>query len=466
MKEYTTVEQSSKISRRQFVGTATAGVAATALLPRTVSGAVVAGSAKGPKLNVACIGLGWQMESDLRQIVTLGQNVIALCDLEDSRIPRAKSWVGDAAANAKGYKDYRTLLEEEKSLDAVIIATPDHWHAPIIKAAMRAGKHIYCEKPLTHAIGEAREIRELFRKSKVVTQTGNQGSASNNLRRNIELIQAGVIGTVTDIHVWHPAHGWPSGEDRPAGEDPVPKGFDWDFWVGPAPLRPYKNGLYHPVKWRGWYDFGNGSIGDFCCHAFNLPVRALRLDYPTQIEVSGTGLGKESFAKSCTLRYRFPKREQRGPVTLHFYTGGEMPPAEVTKPLADSFGKVGGTGCLLVGDKGVISAGLWNNDGYLILKGEAKFKGIFSHEAAKPVPTSFRHVNGHMNEWVDACLGGPQTFSDFDVGGHLTELGLAGALALRIGHDIEWDGVKMKVTGIKEAEAIIHPDYRVGWGGQ
>jgi predicted dehydrogenase len=463
MKDGTAMEKRLKITRRQFVGTAAASVSATALLSRGVSGAVFAGPEKGPKLHVACIGLGRRMEPLLREFISLGQRVIALCDPDAGRIPLAKSWLGSEGEKAKGYKDYRKLLEEEKSLNAVIIATPDHWHAPIIKAALRAGKHIYCEKPLTHTLGEAREIRELARKPNVITQTGNQGSASSNLRRNIELIQAGVIGNVTDIHAWHPAHGWPSGEDRPAGEDPVPAGLDWDFWVGPAPMRPYKNAVYHPITWRGWYDFGNGSIGDFCCHAFNLPVRALHLDYPTKIEVSGTGLGKESFAKSCTLRYHFPKRDERGPVTLNFYTGGEMPPAEVTKPLADSFGNVDGTGCLLVGDKGVISAGLWNSDGYLKLNGEAKFQGIFKHEAAKPVPTKFRHVRSHMKEWVDACLGGPKTFSDFDRGGHLTELGLAGALALRIGHDIEWDGEKMEVKGMKEAQAIIHPAYRAGW---
>ena len=451
------------MTRRQFLWAAAAGAAASAILPKRAFG-VEAVPVKRQKLNVACIGLGWQMETDIRQIVSLGQNVIALCDLEEGRIPRAKGMIGDAAAGAKGYKDYRKLLESEKSLDAVIIATPDHWHAPIVKAAMQAGKHIYCEKPLAHTIAEVRKIRELSRRSTVVTQTGNQGSASKNLRRNIELIQAGLIGHVHDIHIWHPSHDWPSGVDRPAGEDQVPAGFDWDFWVGPAPMRPYKNGIYHPVRWRGWYDFGNGSIGDFCCHAFNLPVRALNLDYPTKIEVSGTGLGKESFAKSCTVRYHFPKLGKREPVKLHFYSGGDLPPPDVTKPMVDTFGKVDRTGCLLVGEKGVISAGLWNSDGYLVMNGEPKFTGIFNHEAAKPIPTSFREVSGHMIEWVDACLGGPKTFSDFDIGGHLTELGLAGVVALRLGHDIEWNGKKMQVKGVKEAKAIISPEYRHGWG--
>jgi predicted dehydrogenase len=459
MKHKTSSGHLSKMTRRRFLGTGAAGMAAAALLPRRVFGAETAAKTR---LNVAAIGLGGMMGTNLRQVAGLGQNVIALCDVEEGRIQQARSWIG--ATEARGYKDYRTLLEAEPTLDAVIIATPDHWHAPIVLAAMQAGKHVYCEKPLAQLLPDVRRIRELTRRSKVVTQTGNQGSASNNLRRNIELIQAGVIGPVHDIHIWHPSHGWPSGVDRPEGEDPIPAGLDWDFWIGPAPMRPFKRGVYHPEKWRGWYDFGSGSIGDFSCHAFNLPVQALQLEYPTKIEVSGTELGRESFAKTCTLRYRFPKRGNRGPVTMHFYSGGDMPPAEVLKPVVDAFGGPGRTGCLLVGEKGVISAGLWNSDGYIKLNDDARFSGIFQHEAAKAVPRAFVESPGHMAEWVRACLGGPKTYSDFDIGGHLTELGIAGAVALRMGRDIKWDGVRMRVPGDRKADAFIRPPVRPGWG--
>ena len=448
-----------RMTRRRFLE----GTVAAAAAPYVVARSALADGTKG-RLNVACIGLGGQMQGHLRGITQgLKQNLIALCDVDERHVARSRKTVGDAAAGAKAYQDYRKLLEREKSLDAVIVATPDHWHAPICKAAIQAGKHVFCEKPLTHSVAEARELRELSRRSKAITQTGNQGSASSNLRRSMELIQAGVLGQVREIHIWHPPHGWPSGVDRPAGEDPIPKEFDWDFWVGPSPMRPYKAGIYHPAKWRGWYDFGGGSVADFCCHAFNLPVRALELDYPAKIEVSGTGLGKESFAKSCTVRFSFPARGGRGPVMLVFYTGGEMPPAEAMAGVTETFGKVPRTGCLLLGEKGTLSAGLWNSDCYLKMDGEAKFKGGDNHDASKAVPKTLPRAQGHLREWVDACKGGPKVFADFDLGGHLTEIGLAGVVALRLERDIEWDGPTMTVKGVPEAAALVKPQYRRKW---
>jgi len=454
---------SRSLTRRQFCGRTLACVAASSLLPRRIFGAEGTPD-PSRRLNVACIGLGGQMGSDLREVLGCHQNIVALCDVEEGRMAGMKQAIGELAG-ARTYKDYRKLLESEKSVDAVLIATPDHWHAPICKAALLAGKHVFCEKPLTHAVAEARELRELARRTKVVTQTGNQGAASGNFRRSMELIQAGVLGNVREVHVWHPAHGWPSGDDRPAGADPIPQGFDWDFWVGPAPLRPYKQGIYHPAQWRGWYDFGNGSLGDFCCHGFSLPVRALQLEYPTKIEISGTGLGKESFARTCRVLYHFPAQGDRPAVKINFTSGGEMPPAEATVGMQETFGNVPGTGCLLLGEKGTLSAGLWNNECYLKMDGEPKFRGGDNHDAAKAVPVTLPRTRSHIGEWVDACLGGPKTYSDFDIGGHITEIGLAGTVALRVGHAIEWDGVKMKAQGVPEAEPIVRPVYRSGWGG-
>ena len=445
-------------TRRQFIGTASAGALGTALLP---AGALAAEGDR--RLNVACIGLGGQMVTNARQLAALGHRIVALCDVEAGRIPSLRGALGAAAQDAAGFKDYRELLDKVPTVDAVIVATPDHWHAPIVTAAMLAGKHVYCEKPLAHNFAETRALRELTRRLDLATQTGNQGSASNNVRRNIELLQAGLIGPVREVHVWHPEHDWPSGVDRPAGEDPVPEGLDWNFWLGPAPVRPYKAGVYHPYRWRGWYDFGSGSIGDFSCHAFNLPVRALQLGMPERIDVRGTALGKESFSASCTLRYHFPKRGDRDAVDLYFYSGGDMPPESVTGPMTETFGGPGRTGCVLVGDLGLLSAGLWNNEGYVKLNDEPRFNGIFNHEVAQAVPTSFQASPGHMAEWVNACLGGPAAVSDFDHGGHLTELGVLGALALQIGHDIEWDEARMAVKGVPEADALIRPEPRPGW---
>lgn len=445
-------------TRRRFLKTA--GTAAGSLL--ALPGGVLRGQSRKPgdKLNVAFIGMGNQIQGHVSGMLQLGHNVTALCDVDAGQLANSRQRHGEGVAKAALYADYRVLFDKEKSLDAVVIATPDHWHAPICRAAIQLGKHVYCEKPLTHTLGEARRLRELSRTSKGITQTGNQGSASGNLRRSMELIAADFFGPITEIHAWHPPHGWPSGVDRPAGSDPVPAGLDWDFWLGTAPARPFKSGTYHPVKWRGWYDFGSGSVGDFCCHAFNLPVRALALDYPEKIEISGTELGRESFAKACTVRYHFPARGTRGPVQLNFYTGGDMPPDDVTAALRNSSGNLPGTGCLLIGAKGQLQSGLWNSDCYIKLNGEKRFFGADNHPAAKEIAQSLPRVKGHLGEWVDACLGGPKVFSDFDFGGHLTEIGLAGVLALRLQQNIAWDGAQMQVPGMPAADRLIHCEER------
>ena len=298
----------------------------------------------------------------------------------------------------------------------------------------------------------------------MVTQTGNQGSASANLRRSMELIDAGLFGDVRQIHIWHPTHGWASGIDRPAGSDAIPKGMNWDFWLGTAPVRPYKSGVYHPAQWRGWYDFGNGSVGDFCCHGFNLPMRALELDYPTKIEISGKGMDKESFAASCTVKYHFAAIPQRNyPVELVFYTGGDLPPEDVTAKHRKTFGSVQRTGGILIGDKGELNSGLWNSQCHVSLEGEEKFMGAGNHAAAKAVPSSLPRVSGQIHEWFDACQGKGKTFADFEHGGHLTEIGLAGIVALRLQKNIEWDGPNMKAKGMPEADKLIDKENRTKW---
>jgi len=445
------------LTRRSLLKSA--GAAGSLLI---LPGGVLRGQEKKPnaKLNVAFVGMGGQIQGHVSQIVQLGHNVAALCDVDAGQIAGSQKRHGAGIAKAVTYEDYRVLLEKEKSLDAVVIATPDHWHAPISRAAIKAGKHVYCEKPLTHTIAEARQLRELSKASKVITQTGNQGSASANLRRSMELIAANFFGAITEIHVWHPQHSWPSGVDRPEGSDAIPSGLNWDFWLGTAPARPYKANIYHPAQWRGWYDFGSGSLGDFCCHGFNLPVRALNLDYPTKIEISGTGLGKESFAKACTVRYHFPARGARGPVKLIFYSGGDLPPEDVTARLRESTGTLPTTGCLLTGEKGELQCGLWNSDCNVRLNDDKRFVWAGQHPAAKEVPESLPRVKGHLDEWVDACLGGPKVFADFDFGGHLTEIGLAGIVALRLQKSIEWDGPNMKVPGTTEADHFIRVEER------
>lgn len=453
------------LHRRAFLrGTvkATLATMATPLLCRTP---LFGQGSAGAKLNIACIGLGGQMQGLMRRLVDLQENIVALCDVDAHRIAETRKAFGPTLAKAQEYSDFRKLLEREKTLDAVVIATPDHWHAAICTAAIQAGKHVYCEKPLTHTVAEARRLGTLARQSKVVTQTGNQGSGSANFRRSMELIQAGVLGVVSEVHIWHPSHSWPSGVERPAGADPIPEGLNWNFWLGPAPARSYKQTIYHPAQWRGWYDFGGGSLADFCCHAFSMPVRALELDYPSHIEVSGVPPERDSFPKSCQVHFRFPARGKRGPVSIRFYTGEDKPSGDVTAGMAATFDQVPGTGCLVLGDKGTLSAGLWNNECRLKMRGESTFGGT-NHEAVRAVPETLPRARGdHMQEWVDACKGGPKTFSPFEIGGHVTEIGASGLVALRLGRNIDWDGVAMEAKGEPDAARFVQPNDRKEWAG-
>lgn len=462
-----------KSNRRQFLRLTAKTTLCAAMAPMYYAGRLFGAGSANAKLHIACVGLGGQMHALMQDIVLFGDtnNIVALCDVSTEQVAIRRKAFESATTGAKEYRDYRLMLEREKSLDAVVIATPDHWHAAISAEAMKAGKHVYCEKPLTHTVGEAREIGNLARKSKVVTQTGNQGSASANFRRSIELVRAGVLGTVSEVHIWHPPHGWPCGMDIPLSPDPIPEGLNWDFWLGPAPARPYKQGLYHPAAWRGWYDFGGGSLADFCCHAFSLPVRALDLDYPARIEVSGTPLAKASFPKECKVDFHFPARGGRGPVTIHFYSGGikertVLPPPGVIDGMTETFNEIPSTGCLLVGEKGVISAGLWNNECFLKMQGEKSFQHAANHDAAKRVPITLPRApkERHMLEWLEACRGNGKTYSPFEIGGHVTEVGAAGLIALRLGHGMDWNGKTMVAQGLPQTALWIQPQHRGEWG--
>ena len=415
------------------------------------------------KLNIAFIGMGSQIQGRMSEILALGHNAVALCDVDENQIAQSKAKHGDSVAKAKVYRDYRRLFDKETSLDAVVVATADHWHAAICKMAIEAQKHVYCEKPLTHTISESRMLRELSRQSKVVTQTGNQGSASGNMRRSIELIEAGLFGQITDIYVWHTDHPWAGDTANLDQADPIPNGLNWDFWCGPSKVRPYKKAVYHPRTWRSWFDYGNGFVGDFCCHAFNLPVRALKLEYPERIEIKGTKLGYECYPASSRIRYRFPARGALSPLTIHVYDGGMYPENDELDVLLPTFKKRPRVGCLLVGEKGHLSAGLWNTDCFVKMKDEDSFRGARNHPLARDIPARLPRVSSHMEEWLDAIKGGPKPFADFDLGGHLTEIGLAGNVALRLQKDINWDGRNMKVVGSNEADPYVHKINRTQW---
>lgn len=462
----------NSLTRREFVH-ATAAMGA-GLWAGTGNRMAIAESPNS-RLQIACIGMGGQMRGYLvPELGKVDQRIVAICDVDRRQLESAKT--DERLKNAIAYRDYRELLDKETGVDAVVIGTPDHWHVPIAIAALESGKHVYCEKPLAHSVAECRALEAAAKSHpKLATQTGNQGCSTEGFRRSFEVIQAGLLGNVTEVHVWHPAHSWPNGVDRPVRADAIPDGLDWDFWLGAAPARPYNNGIYHPGQWRGWYDFGGGSLADFCCHGFQLAYRALDLDAPTRIEAIGSDTGHESFPTRCKVTFDFPAKASRGPVRLNFYSGeNHLPPEQVTK------GDVGNTGCLIVGSDGTLSAGLWNTDCNVRLKDATGYRGADLPEIVK-VPKTQPRIdtevlkwdprktaqgqrprwskvnNSHMFEWILACAGDCKTYSPFEIGARITEVGMLGVLALRIQKPITWDSVNRRVVGQPEADAIIDP---------
>jgi len=449
------------LSRRAFFkSSALASGAAALALPSILSAAN-----KTAAFKVAVIGLGGRGLSNLREVMSCGARVVAVGDADANAFPLALAAATNSKNRPRTYTDHLELLSNEKELDGVIIATPDHWHAPLVKAVMAAGKHVYCEKPLTHTIAETRELRNLARHSKVRTQLGNQGSADPHLRRAIELIQAGVIGAVREVHVWAAASGsFQTGQAKPSGRDPVPKGLDWDRWVGPASWHDYKKGIYHPKAWRAWYDFGGGSLADWGCHGLNLPYRALHLDYPVAIEADAEKPDAFCYPKGVRVRFEFAARGILPPVTLWWYDGGRLPPREV---LPESVGNLPGevpqAGVLIRGENGFTFGQPHPGANYLQLAGDARLEGILSHPATRHIPKTLPRTTNHLQEWMDAGRRGGETFSDFETGGKLTEIALSGLVALRTGKKLEWDGPGMQAFNAPEAEAFIHPKHRSGW---
>lgn len=464
------------INRRQFITYSALAAGGTALTgyarpgPRRVS--------PNEKLNIAGVGAGGKGASDLR--CCSEENIVALCDVNEDRAAATRQ----KFPNARFYRDYRVMLEKEKSIDAVDIATADHMHAAIAAMAIKMGKHVYCQKPLTHDVYEARVLRDLARKHGVATQMGNQGSASDGLRRAVEVVHAGLIGPVRQAYVWTNRPLWRQGMERPAGSDPVPAGLDWDLWLGTAPWRPFKDkwpetvggdrrDVYQPWVWRGWLDYGTGALGDMACHTVNWPFRALKLEYPTEIEAECSGLTKEMYPNSSKIRFEFPARGNQPPVTLWWFDGGNKPPKEVTSNVESLLDKVSGSGCILMGDKGELFSPE-DGDGdfrfFAKLKDEKELTRATDHEAAKAIPqtiprNTFKGGTDERQhqEWIAACKGGAPAYSNFDVAAYLTEIMLLGCVAMRTGKKLEWDGPKMRARNAPEAAQYVRREYRKGW---
>ena len=440
------------ISRRQFIKGLAVGAAAVQIVPGHILG-LNGQTPPSQKLNIAGIGVGGQGRSDLSNMES--ENIVALCDVDWSYA----SGTFKKYPNAKKYKDFRKMLDEQKDIDAVVVATPDHLHAFAAMCAIMHGKHVYCEKPLTHSVWEARQLAKAAREKKVATQMGNQGQASEETRRLCEFVWDGAIGNVYEAHIWtdRPSNGlfkeyWPQGVDRPKETPPVPPELDWDLWIGPAPMRPY-HPIYHPFRWRGWWDFGTGALGDIGCHAFDPVFRALKLGHPLTVEASSSRVNEETFPLASMVTYHFPARGSMPPLKLVWYDGGLRPPRP--EGLDDGH-EMGTNGRLLIGDKGFI---LGNR-----IYPEKRRKEY--QEPPKTLPRS----PGHYQEWILACKGGQPAGSNFDWAGPLTEVVLLGNVALRVQLreeltriKLRWDPDKFEFTNLPEANKFLRRDYREGW---
>jgi predicted dehydrogenase len=449
-------------SRRDFLKTSALALGATTFGGPLILRAAPDATAANSKIRLAVVGCGGQGRGDMKGLLHGGAQLVALCDPDAAQIERARADAGaEAGKDAKAHEDYRRLLDEADRFDAVLIATPDHWHAPLCRAFLKAGKHLYCEKPLTHSVAEARELRELARAAKVVTQMGNQGSASPSLRRCTEIIRAGALGAIREIYHW--GVGVTAHEGNAQGEDPVPAGFNWDLWVGPSALRPFKKDVYHPFRWRDWFDFGNGGLADIACHAMNLPMRALDLGYPERIGINMTD-GKQTPGKAA-VEFHFPARGSLPPLVLHWQGSGK-PPEDFIRPLVETYAaKNAGApeGLMIAGEKGCIYTSHWNTGGLIRLNGEERMTDVLRHEGTKDIPQTLPRSKGHGQEWLDACRGEGQVFSDFETGGKLTEIALAGVVGLRVGRSIQWNGEKMESPDAPEAARFVRTPCRPAW---
>jgi predicted dehydrogenase len=438
-------KRTARLSRRQFMGEAAAAAAFT-IVPRHVLG----GPGNVPpseKLNIAGIGIGGRGEGDLDECRS--ENIVALCDVDDAHAAR----VYKQYPKARKWTDFRKMLDEQKEIDAIIVATPDHLHATVSMAGLKRGKHVYCEKPLTHCIWEARQVTEAARAAGVATQLGNQGQASEANRLVSEFIWDGAIGPVREVHAWSNRYISPRGIGRPKDTPPVPKTLNWDLWLGPAPWRPY-NPAYLPFTWRGWWDFGTGVLGDIGCHQLDPVFRALKLGYPTTVEACSSGVNKETAPLASLVRFAFPQREAMPPLTLTWYDGGLMPQRPPELEEGRKFGEADDN--LFVGDKGKML-------GHRLIP-EQRMREY--QAPPKTIPRS----PGHHREWINACKGGPAARSNFDWAGPLTEVVLLGNVALKMekqlyekGLKLHYDGPNMKVTNLPEANRYIRDEYRQGW---
>jgi predicted dehydrogenase len=487
--------KSEGISRRHFfIGSLLAGAVPIGGFGRTPSLRQMGYKSPNEKLNIASIGAGGQAEIDIEGCST--ENIVALADPDDARAAASFQKYEKAAR----YRDFRRMLDKEaKSIDAVIITTPDHTHAVAATWCMQRGKHVYVQKPLTHSIWEARVLTEAAAKYKVATQMGNQGYSTEGARIAAEIIWSGEIGNIREVHSWTDRPIWPQGIATLPPEEQVPATLDWDVWLGPKSMRPYSS-AYLPFKWRGWYDFGTGALGDIACHALGVVNIALRLGAPTSVEVvRQEGKNVLTFPNKSVVHFDFPARGSMPPVRIIWYDGVKEPPFRppqlpAGEPLisgSDAFGAggadygagvPGGTrglpgqggppggaaggqsvfarnreasGAIFMGDKGILTT---DQKAYNV-----RLLPLSRHKEYRLPPQILTRSPGHYRDWIRACKGGDPACSNFSISGPFTEWVQLGSLALRLDARLEWDSARMRVTNHREANNFIKPTYRKGW---
>ena len=445
------------VNRRDFLkGAAGAGgaMAAFTIVPAGVVGAA-ARKAPSDKLNIAGIGVGGMGGGNIRSCSR--ENIVALCDVDHRYAARTFK----RYPKAKVYKDYRKMLEKQKDIDAVVIATPDHTHAVITMAAIQAGKHVFTQKPLTHDVYEARMLAKAAKEAKVATQMGIQGHSGEGARLICEWIWDGAIGEIREVDAWCSLSYYPWGHAgwstkwprRPKDTPPVPPSLDWDLWIGPAPMRPY-HPAYHPGVWRAWWDFGNGMMGDRGTHTLDPVFWAMKLTAPTSIEATSTGLNPDTHPLSSIVTYEFPARQKLPPVKLTWYDGLRPP-----RPKELEDGRIMGDregGVIFKGTKGKLMCGTYGNGPRLIPESRMK-------DYKRPARTLPRVKGGHEQDWIRACKSGKPAGADFSFSGPLTEVCTLGNVAKRVDARIEWDAANLKVTNLDKANKYVRVPYRKGW---
>ena len=440
---------SKRVSRREFVRRAGAAAAAFHIVPRHVLGR--GHRAPSDTLSVGCVGVGGMGRTDVRGLE--GETIYALCDVDSKMAEDAFV----SYPRAKRYGDFREMLEKDgRNIDAVTVSTADHTHAVVAMAALKAGKHVYCQKPLARTLSEVRSLMaEARRRPSQATQMGNQGHSQEGTRQIREWVEAGLIGKVERVELWTDRPIWPQGIDRPTEAHNVPPWLNWELWLGPAASRPY-HPAYAPFRWRGWWDFGTGALGDIACHSMDAAFWVLDLGFPSRISAESSALFPETAPKSSRIEYDFPAKGSRGPIKVVWRDGGLLPPKPLVldakwPPMSDG-------GQLWVGDQGEILAGLYGQSPRLLdpAKQEAVTKS--------PLPVVYPRTEGVYKEWVAACKAGTQPGSNFaGHAGPLTEMVLLGNLAVRLARPLDLDPATGAVTGTTVPEELVTPEYRSGW---